>query len=217
MGTSRFFSHGPCLLNLLSGWQSCCWPADWQGYCFHFPSIKYCLGRKEKGKWERRGGEPSWEDLLLPDSVFIITAAVHRGNLASYIKGSFTAHLCHLTHIHTQEHRQHTLADSPVLSFLSAGRLHGKQRLVLRLKEVMFQTLLPKLLALGSEVCFYDCSGFCVNELKFHLSGAPCICQHILQIESCAGPASTHLSHKRLLIGCSPYNFSPQDREMERE
>lgn len=49
---------------------------------------------------ERRGGGPSWEDLLLLDSVFIITAAVHRGNLAGYIKGSFTVHLYHLTHIH---------------------------------------------------------------------------------------------------------------------
>lgn len=79
----------------------------------------------------------------------------------------------------------------------------------------MFQPLLPKLLALGSEVCFYDCSGFCVNELKFHLSGAPCICQHILQIESGAGLASTHLSHRLLLIGSSPYNPSPQGRERE--
>lgn len=51
---------------------------------------------------ERRGGEPSWEDLLLLDSVFIITAAVHRGNLAGYIKDSFTAHLYHLTHMHNQ-------------------------------------------------------------------------------------------------------------------
>lgn len=33
-----------------------------------------------------RGGKLSWEDLLLLDSVFIITAAVHRGNLAGYIK-----------------------------------------------------------------------------------------------------------------------------------
>lgn len=53
---------------------------------------------------ERRGGEPSWEDLLLLDSVFIITAAVHRGNLAGYIKGSFTAHLYHLTHKHNHAH-----------------------------------------------------------------------------------------------------------------
>ncbi len=53
---------------------------------------------------ERRGGEPSWEDLLLLDSVFIITAAVHRGNLAGYIKGSFTAHLYHLTHNHPGIH-----------------------------------------------------------------------------------------------------------------
>lgn len=37
---------------------------------------------------------------MLLDSVFIITAAVHRGNLAGYFKGSFTAHLYHLTHIH---------------------------------------------------------------------------------------------------------------------
>ena len=77
----------------------------------------------------------------------------------------------------------------------------------------MFQPLLPRPLALGSRGCFYDCSGFGVNKLKFHLSGAPCICQHILQIESWAGPASTHLSHRLSLIGSSPRNPSPQDRE----
>lgn len=66
---------------------------------------------------ERRGGEPSWEDLLLLDSVFIITAAVHRGNLAGYIKGSFIAHLYHLTHIHSG--RTHTRKD--VLSSHSMG------------------------------------------------------------------------------------------------
>lgn len=55
---------------------------------------------------EMRGGKLSREDLLLLDSVFIITAAVHRGNLAGYIKGSFTAHLYHLTHtsMHTGIH-----------------------------------------------------------------------------------------------------------------
>lgn len=58
----------------------------------------------------------------------------------------------------------------------------------------MFQPGLPKQFAVSSEVCFYDCSGFRVNELKFHFSGAPCICQHILQIESRAGLASTHFS-----------------------
>jgi len=54
---------------------------------------------------ERRGGEPSWEDLLLLDSVFIITAAVRRGNLAGFIKGSFTAHLDHPTHIDNRAYR----------------------------------------------------------------------------------------------------------------
>lgn len=67
---------------------------------------------------------------------------------------------------------------------------------IVRLKEVMFQPGLPKQFAVSSEVCFYDCSGFRVNELKFHFSGAPCICQHILQIESRAGLASAHFSHR---------------------
>lgn len=80
----------------------------------------------------------------------------------------------------------------------------------------MFQLLLPKLLVLGTEVCFYDCSGFCVNELKFHFSGAPCMCQHILQIESCAGRASTHLLHRLLLIGSVPHKPSPEDRGKQR-
>lgn len=117
---------------------------------------------------------------MLLDSVFIITAAVHRGNLASYIKGSFTDHLYHLkctqAYIHTQK--------DTLLIQCAKDIVALEKRLILRLKDVVFQSLLPKLLALGSEVCFYDCSGFCVNELKFHLSGAPCPCQHILQIES---------------------------------
>lgn len=86
------------LSHLLSGWQGC-WPADGQGYCFHFPSRKHSFGRKRReGRrvWRWGGGKLCWEDLLLLDSVFIITAAVHRGNLASYIKGSFIDHLYHL-------------------------------------------------------------------------------------------------------------------------
>lgn len=72
--------------------------------------------------------------------------------------------------------------------------------------------------AVGSQRCglFTIVLFFCVNELKFHLSGAPCICQHILRIESGAGLASTHLSHRLLLIGSSPYNSSPQDMKGER-
>lgn len=103
---------------------------------------------------ERRGGEPSWEDLLLLDSVFIITAAVHRGNLAGYIKGLFTAHLDHLTHIDNRAYRRgHTRRRTCHLPIQGAIYIERKayKRLILRLKEVMFQLLLPKLLALSSE------------------------------------------------------------------
>lgn len=137
----------------------------------------------KRGKWERReemrGGKLSWEDLLLLDSVFIITAAVHRGNLAGYIK-----RLIHspptTSDTHTTRHT-HTLT---LLSVNTQEKLIPYNRLIPRLKDVISQSLLPKLLALGSEVCFYNCSGFHLNELKFHLSGAPCPCQHILQMES---------------------------------
>lgn len=115
---------------------------------------------------EKRGGEPSWEDLLLLDSVFIITAAVHRGNLAGYIKGSLTAHLYRLTHIddHAQRHTHALTGGRATLPFNVLKILKEKpyKRLILRLEEAMFQPLLPKLLALGSEVCFYDCSVFFV-------------------------------------------------------
>lgn len=73
-----------------------------------------------------------------------------------------------------------------------------------------------KLLALNSEVCFHDCSGFCVNELKFHVNGAPCPCQHILQRESWAGLMSTHLPHRVSLMGSSPPKSKPSPQDKER-
>lgn len=50
--------HRFCLSDLPSGWQNCCWTGDWQGYCFHFPSIKHSLGRRarESRRRERGGG-----------------------------------------------------------------------------------------------------------------------------------------------------------------
>lgn len=54
-------------------------------------------------------------------------------------------------------------------------------------------------------------SAFGVNKLQFHLNGAPSICQHILRIESGAGLASAHLSHRLSLISSSPHSPSPED------
>ena len=41
---------------------------------------------------------------MLLDSLFIITAAVHRGNVAGYIKATFTVHFQTLKHTHRHTH-----------------------------------------------------------------------------------------------------------------
>lgn len=61
-------------------------------FVFISPPFHALEGEKRGGGGEEvKGGKVSWGDLLLPYSMFIITAAVHRGNLAGGIKVSFTA------------------------------------------------------------------------------------------------------------------------------
>ena len=170
--------------------------------------------REREGKWERWGVKRRRWGTILGGSVATRQCVYHNSCCPQGKLGRPHQRLIHSpplpseTHTHTHTHT-HTLWERRAILSFSAKKDITREKsaikgLILRLKEVMFQPLLPKSLALGGEVCFYDCSGFCVNELKFHLSGAPCICQHILQIESRAGLASTHFSHRLLLIGSSP-------------
>lgn len=155
--------------------------------------LNTALGEK-RGKVGEERGEEGWRTIL-GGSVATRQRVYHNSCCPQGKLGSLHQRLIHSPPLpsdtHTQPRTQayaHSLRETSCPSIQYMCKIHPKKkthkRLILRLKEVMFQPLLPKLLVVGSEVCFYDCSGFCVNELKFHLSGAPCICQHILQIES---------------------------------
>lgn len=189
-----------------------------RGKCCHFPSVKR-RGESKEGKVGEERGDEGWETIL-GGSVATRQRVYHnsccpQGKLGRLHQKAHSQPTSNIWHTHNPAH---TLT---LLSVNTQEKLIPYNRLIPRLMDVISQSLLPKLLALGSEVCFYNCSGFHLNELKFHLSGAPCPCQHILQMESWAGLTSTHLPPRLLLI---PSSFSflfflqspPQDREGDR-
>ena len=211
----------PCLCDLMSGWQSCRWPADWQGPAvFISLPLNIALGgkKRESRREERRWGvgkylggsvatrQCAYQQLLSTGETWQATSKAHSLPTST------------IWHTHERAHGStYVTGGHAIVSFSVQMIVKASNRVIRRLKDVPFQPLLPKLLALSREVCFYDCSGFCVNELKFHLSGAQSPCQHILQIESWASLTSTHRSHRASLIGSSPLDPSPQDREWDRE